>query len=220
MVDASRVEQIIGLLKQLYPSARCELDFSDPFQLLLATMLSAQCTDTRVNQVTPTLFAKFKHPCELMLVTAEDLEEDIRSCGLYRTKAKNILACSREICLRYGGKVPSTREQLEQLPGVGRKTANVVVYNAFTVPALAVDTHVYRVARRLQLARANTPEKVEQELCAIIPEKHWGEIHHLLIWHGRRVCSARNPSCPSCALNNLCPHFKEMNRNEQSPRHR
>jgi len=216
MVDDSRVEQIFGLLRQLYPSARCELNFSDPFQLLLATMLSAQCTDNRVNQVTPTLFAKFSGPCELMLASRAELEEIIKSCGLYRTKAHNILATSREICLKHSGLVPQLREQLEQLPGVGRKTANVVLSNAFHVPALAVDTHVFRVARRLQLAHSQTPERVEQELCALITEKYWGEFHHLLIWHGRRCCFARSPSCTTCVLNNLCPHIMEVNHHEPS----
>ncbi|MBS3937036.1 MAG: endonuclease III [Peptococcaceae bacterium] len=208
MVDSLGLGQIIGLLRELYPHAKCELNFSSPFELLLATILSAQCTDARVNQVTPALFAKYAHPCELMQVAPVDLEADIRSCGLYRNKAKNIVNCCRELCLRHNGQVPETVEDLRSLPGVGRKTANVVANTAFNVPALGVDTHVFRVARRLGLTSAKTAEKVELELCALLSIEDWGPMHHLLIWHGRRICHARHPQCHLCPLRNLCPHHK------------
>lgn len=198
-------QPIVEELSRLYPDAKCELDFTSPFQLLIATILSAQCTDERVNKVTPTLFEKYNAPFDLLKVAPESLEADIVSCGLFRNKAKNILAACRMMCEHYGGVVPPSLEELAKLPGVGRKTASVVAYNAFGIPAMAVDTHVFRVSRRLGLAAGRTPEKVEQELCSLLPKNLWGHTHHLLIWHGRRVCYARKPECSGCTISVYCP---------------
>jgi len=206
MVESPKIFEIFRLLRELYPHAQCELNFSSPFELLIATILSAQCTDRRVNLITKDLFAKYKHPSAYVEATLPELEGDIRSCGLYRTKAKNIVNCCRELCSRYECRVPVTIAELRSLPGVGRKTANVVAATAFHVPALGVDTHVYRLARRLGLAFGQTPEKVEQELCAKLPPEDWIAAHHLLIWHGRRTCHARKPDCAICPLANYCDH--------------
>jgi endonuclease-3 len=202
-------ESIFNLLRQLYPDAHCELHFADPFQLLIATVLSAQSTDRRVNEVTAGLFAKYKSACDLLSVQQQELEAEIKSLGLYRHKARNILALCRVLCERFGGEVPRTIDELLVLPGVGRKTASVVVSNAFGVPALAVDTHVFRVARRLGLAKGKTPAAVEAELCSLLPQALWSEAHHRLIWHGRRVCHARSPQCKTCALLAVCPTGQE-----------
>ncbi len=189
----------------LYPDARCELNFANPFQLLVATILSAQCTDVRVNEVTARLFGKYKSAHDLVSAEQPVLEEEIRSLGLFRHKARNILALCRVLCERFAGEVPRTIEELMELPGVGRKTASVVVNNAFGVPALAVDTHVFRVARRLGWAHGKTPLVVELELRRMLPPALWGAVHHLLIWHGRRVCFARSPACGMCLLQVVCP---------------
>jgi len=197
-------KRIYDELCKLYPDARCELNFSTPFQLLLATVLSAQCTDVRVNEVTARLFAKYTSAYDLLAVEQHALEEEIRSLGLFRHKARSILALCRVLCERFAGEVPRTMEELMELPGVGRKTAGVVVNNAFGVPALAVDTHVFRVAKRLGWADGKTPFAVEQELRSRLPQELWGEVHHLLIWHGRRVCFARSPACAACPLRVAC----------------
>jgi endonuclease-3 len=197
-------------LNELYPEARCELVFSTPFELLIATILSAQCTDERVNKVTPALFAKYPHPRDYTLVPPHVLEEEIRSCGLFRSKARNIIACCRELMDRFTGEVPNTIEELESLPGVGRKTANVVASNAFGIPAIAVDTHVFRVARRLGLATGSTTLAVEAELCQAFPQEYWSHMHHLLIWHGRRVCDARKPRCGECTVQGCCHYYPTM----------
>lgn len=196
-------ESVVRELRRLYPNARCELDFASPFQLLLATVLSAQCTDVRVNEVTAKLFAKYPSAYDLLSLEQATLEVEIRSLGLFRHKARNILALCRVLCERFACEVPRTIEELMELPGVGRKTASVVVNNAFGVAALAVDTHVFRVAKRLGWAEGKTPFVVEQELRALLPEAIWGEVHHLLIWHGRRLCYARLPACVACPVREL-----------------
>ncbi|MBT9155335.1 MAG: Endonuclease III [Firmicutes bacterium] len=201
---AAEWESVVEELCKLYPDARCELNFANPFQLLVATVLSAQCTDVRVNEVTAKLFAKYTSAYDLLPVEQQVLEEELRSLGLFRHKARNILALCRVLCERFGGEVPRTIDELVALPGVGRKTANVVVNNAFGVPALAVDTHVFRVAMRLGWARGKTPLAVEAELCRLLPQSLWGDVHHLLIWHGRRVCHARSPVCETCSLRAMC----------------
>ena len=202
--EQEKWEGVVRELRKLYPDARCELNFSTPFQLLLATVLSAQCTDVRVNEVTTRLFAKYTSAYDLLAVEQQALEEEIRSLGLFRHKARNIIALCRVLCERFAGDVPRTIAELMELPGVGRKTAGVVVNNAFGVPALAVDTHVFRVARRLGWTDAKTPFAVEEELRSLLPQELWGEVHHLLIWHGRRVCLARSPACARCALRVAC----------------
>ncbi len=192
-------------LRAAYPDARCALDHADPFQLVVATILSAQCTDARVNLTTPALFARYPDAASLAGARTEELENLIKSTGFFRNKAKNLIGLGQALVARHGGRVPSDPEALGALPGVGQKTANVVLANAFGVPALAVDTHIFRVARRLGLSRATTPEKVEADLCRRFPREDWIELHHQLIFHGRRVCDARRPACAACPLLDLCP---------------
>ena len=197
--------KVLEELTRLYPEARAELRFSNPFETLIATILSAQCTDKRVNLVTAKLFPAYPDAFAMAKLTPEQLEPMIRECGLYHSKAKNIVAASRALVEQYGGRVPDSREALMKLPGVGRKTAGVVLMAAFGDDQIPVDTHVFRLANRIGLACADTPEKVEKQLREIIPEGERAHAHHLLIWHGRRCCSARKPACERCPLNDgLC----------------
>ncbi|MBL0311893.1 MAG: endonuclease III [Holophagaceae bacterium] len=191
-------------LAQAYPDAKCALDHADPFQLVVATVLSAQCTDSRVNITTPALFARYPDAASLARANPAELEGLIRSTGFYHNKAKNLLGLANALLTRHSGKVPNDAHQLAALPGVGQKTANVVLANAFGVPALAVDTHIFRVARRLGLSAGKTPEKVEADLCRLFPREDWIELHHQLIFHGRRCCDARKPDCGNCAALSLC----------------
>jgi endonuclease-3 len=200
-----KIESIMARLAQAYPEARCALDHGDPFQLLVATVLSAQCTDARVNLTTPALFARFPDPAALAGASSGELESLIHATGFFRNKARNLVGMAQALLARHGGRVPGDMEALAALPGVGRKTANVVLANAFGVPALPVDTHLFRVARRLGLSTANTPEGVEADLCAAFPRDAWILLHHQLITHGRRVCDARRPACPACPLLDGCP---------------
>lgn len=200
-----KVVRILDALSELYPEARPELRFSNPFETLIATILSAQCTDKRVNMVTETLFRDYPNAESMGMLTQEALEERIRECGLYRMKAKHILDACHAITEQFGGKVPETREELMRLPGVGQKTAGVVLMAAFGDDQIPVDTHVFRLSKRIGLANADTPEKTEIQLRECIPEGERAHAHHLLIWHGRRCCSARNPECGRCPLNGgLC----------------
>ena len=192
-------------LAAAYPDARCALDHVDPFQLVVATVLSAQCTDARVNLTTPALFRRCPDPAALAAVGLEELEGLIRSTGFFHNKARNLKAMAMALEARHGGRVPGDMAALAALPGVGQKTANVVLANAFGVPALAVDTHIFRVARRLGLSKGTTPEKVEADVCRLFPPSLWIDLHHQLILHGRRVCGARKPDCPGCPLRDLCP---------------
>ncbi|MBK9797143.1 MAG: endonuclease III [Holophagaceae bacterium] len=192
-------------LREAYPDARCALDHGDPFQLVVATILSAQCTDARVNLTTPALFARFPDAASLAAASLEELEGLIKSTGFYHNKARNLIGLGQALMARHGGQVPADLATLTALPGVGQKTANVVLSNAFGVPALPVDTHIFRVARRLGLSKATTPEKVEADLCRHFPREDWIELHHQLIFHGRRVCDARRPDCGGCTLLDLCP---------------
>ncbi len=195
-------------LKKLYPDARPALRFRSPYELLVAVILSAQCTDERVNKVTEVLFREYNTPGKMVTLSAEELERYIFSCGFYRNKAAHILSASRDILEKFGGQVPDTLEELRTLAGVGRKTANVVYSVAFGGDAIAVDTHVFRVANRTGLAKGNTPEKVEEGLMAVIPKEEWSKAHHLLIWHGRLVCRSQKPACASCALHEWCEYAK------------
>ena len=188
-----------------YPDARCALDHQDPFQLVVATILSAQCTDARVNLTTPALFARFPDATSLAAARLEELEALIKSTGFYHNKAKNLIGLGQALIAKHGGVVPSDLATLTALPGVGQKTANVVLSNAFGIPALPVDTHIFRVARRLGLSKGSTPEKVEADLCRLFPRDQWIDLHHQLIFHGRRVCDARRPDCAACSLLDLCP---------------
>ena len=193
-------------LSALYPDAQCELQFRTPLELLVATILSAQCTDERVNVVTRTLFEKYRGPEDYLAVPQEELEADIHSTGFFRNKAKNIRGACRRILEAYGGEVPGTMEELLTLPGVARKTANVVLGNIFNrAEGIAVDTHVTRLSGLLGLSEHTDPVKIERDLMARFPRKHWTALSHLLILHGRRVCVARRPNCPGCTLNDLCP---------------
>lgn len=203
-------EKILAQLKACYPEVKSGLRFSNPFELLIATILSAQSTDKQVNKVTLNLFKKYPDVHSLSKLTPEELAEEIKSIGLYKNKSKNIIAACKVLIEKYGGEVPSTREELMQLPGVGRKTANVVLSNAFNVPAIAVDTHVFRVANRLGLAESKDPLETEKQLMAVIPREDWSDAHHWLIWHGRMVCKARNPQCEKCKLNGLCKNVGKL----------
>ena len=194
---------ILAELQRLYPDARPELNFTNPYETLVATMLSAQCTDKQVNKVTPAVFARYPDAASMAAASVEDLYPMVKSCG-FKSKAGNIIEACRLIVARHGGESPGTMEELTALPGVGRKTANVVLANAFHVPALAVDTHVFRVSNRLGLADAKTVEDTEKQLMRAIPKKDWCDAHHWLIWHGRRVCKAQHPLCGECALRPLC----------------
>ncbi len=210
-MDKDKARAVMEALEELYPGAKAELHFRNPYETLIATILSAQCTDKRVNQVTEALFEKYPNAAAMARLEPEELEPLIKSCGLYHNKAKNIVAACRALVDEYDGKVPDTREALMKLPGVGQKTAGVVLLAAFGDDQIPVDTHVFRVSRRIGLADANTPEKVEAQLRQILPRETWSLGHHLIIWHGRRCCAARNPACERCPLNDgLCEKHMEQ----------
>jgi len=200
-----RVLRILNTLRHHYPGVRCALEFSNPMELLVATVLSAQCTDKRVNLVTPSLFRKYRDASDYAAADPSELEEAIRSTGFYKNKAKHIRAAAGEIVRRHGGKVPRRLEDLVALPGVGRKTANVILGNAFAVPGIAVDTHMIRVNRRLGLTDEQDPVKIERDLMALVPRRDWTRYSHWIIHHGRVCCSARRPRCPICPVREYCP---------------
>jgi endonuclease-3 len=201
----ARVNQILTVLDEMFPNAKCELDHTNSFELLIAVMLSAQTTDKSVNKLTSTLFQKYKTPTDFLNVSLEQLEQDLKQIGLYKNKAKNIQKISKSLIERFEGNVPSSQEELESLAGVGRKTANVVLSVWFNVPRIAVDTHVERVSKRLKLAYKNdTVIKVEEKLMRKIPKNKWSDTHHKMIFFGRYHCTARNPKCDSCKLKELC----------------
>ncbi len=206
IVPNPALPRILEVLAAAYPDAHCELDYRTPFQLLIATILSAQCTDVRVNQVTKDLFRKYRKPQDFLEVDPEVLEEDIRSTGFYRNKAKNIRRACQAIVEEHGGRVPRTMEELRKLGGVGRKTANVVLGNIWGNPdGVVVDTHVARISYKLALTDETDPVKIERELNRLIPREHWVQFPHWMIWHGRRVCRARSPRCDECVLYADCP---------------
>jgi len=204
LISKAKVQEVLNILGRTYPDAKCALHFSTPFELLIATVLSAQCTDARVNLVTARLCRKYHGPEDYASISPDILEVDIKELGLFRLKAQHIVALSRVLLETYGGEVPQTREELVKLPGVGRKTANVVLSNAFGVPAIAVDTHVQRVANRIGLADSETVDGTERMLCERIPRAVWSDAHHWLIHHGRQVCTARKPNCPECPIRDYC----------------
>lgn len=204
-----RTAEIIKRLKKAYPDAHCALNHTNAFELLIATILSAQCTDRQVNIVTADLFRKFRKPQDYVDVSQEELEKDIRSIGFYRSKAKNIQAASETINKNFGGKVPDKMEELLTLNGVGRKTANVVLGNAFGIASgIVVDTHVERLSQRLELTKNKTPDKIEQDLEKLVPKNDWVMFSHWLIFHGRQICQARKPKCTECVLGDICPSYK------------
>ena len=200
--------EILEELEELYPEAKAELVFSNPYEMLVATILSAQCTDKQVNRVTPAVFARYPDATAMAGAQEEELYPMVKSCG-FKSKAGNIIAACRIIRDTYGGEVPHTLEELTALPGVGRKTANVVLSNAFGIPAFAVDTHVFRVSNRLGLCRADTVEETEKQMTRLIPRENWGRAHHWLIWHGRRVCKAQRPLCETCGLKENCTYYRK-----------
>ena len=197
-------KQILAKLEETYPEAKAELVFSNPYEMMVATILSAQCTDRQVNRVTPAVFARYPDVAAMAEAAEEELYPMVKSCG-FKSKAGNIIAACRMIRDEFGGEGPRTLEELTRLPGVGRKTANVVLSNAFGIPAFAVDTHVFRVSNRLGLCRADTVEETERQMTKLIPREKWGQAHHWLIWHGRRICRAQRPLCGECPLRELCP---------------
>jgi endonuclease-3 len=202
----ARTQQIIAGLKTAYPTAHCELNFSNPLELLVATILSAQCTDKRVNIVTAELFKKYRAASDYADAPLAELEHAVKTTGFFRNKARNIQACCRKLVERHGGEVPRTMEELHALDGVGRKTANVVLGNAFGInEGVVVDTHVSRLSQRLGLTREKTPEKIEEALAKLVPREEWTLFSHWLIWHGRRRCDARKPDCANCEIQKLCP---------------
>jgi endonuclease-3 len=205
---SARLNRIIAGLKQAYPDAHCELDHANPLELLIATILSAQCTDKRVNLVTAELFQKYRSAADYARAPLAELERAIKSTGFFRNKAKSIKTCCQAIVQKHEGRVPRTMAELTQLGGVGRKTANVVLGNAFNLNCgVVVDTHVGRLAQRLGLTKETAPERIEQELMKLLPRKQWTMFSHWLIWHGRRRCLARNPDCPNCEIKALCPRL-------------
>lgn len=221
MDNGKRVREIIRRLQREYPDAKCALNHSNAFELLIATILSAQCTDERVNKVTAELFRKYRGPADFAAVRQEELERDIHSTGFYRNKAKNIIAASRLILEKFNGQVPTRMEDLLTLPGVARKTANVVLGCAYGIAeGIVVDTHVSRLSQRLGLTKNTAPEKIEKDLMQIVPKRHWVMFSHWLIFHGRKVCKARNPACGECVLADLCPSYPVFmaGKNKQIPR--
>jgi endonuclease III len=204
-----KIKKIIPLLKKMHPQARCELNHSNPLELLVATILSAQCTDKRVNQVTPYLFKKYPTARAYRDSAPGELEEEIKSTGFFRNKAKMIRECARELETRFNGKVPSRLEDLVTLPGIGRKTANVILGTAFGVSGIVVDTHMLRVSARLGLTKNTDPVKVEFELMEMVPKKDWIDFSHLIVFHGRYICNARKPLCDQCALTPYCDYFQK-----------
>lgn len=208
MLSKKKINIVLDILEETFPDARAELDFTNPFELLIATILSAQCTDVQVNKTTKELFKDLKTPYDYIELSQEELGKRIRSCGFYNTKSKNILATCHILIDKYGGEIPQTLEELMTLPGVGRKTANVVVSNAFDTPAIAVDTHVFRVSNRIGLAKNNNVLDTEKDLMNNIDRDRWTKAHHLLIFHGRRICKAQRPLCEECPIREYCNYYK------------
>jgi endonuclease-3 len=211
MTRAERALALCAALRKIYPDAHCELTFSSPLELLVATILSAQCTDVQVNKVTPALFKKYRTACDYAESDSTELEQDLKAIGLYRAKAKNIRLAGQMLVEKHGGDVPQTMEELVELPGVGRKTANVVLGNAFGKNiGVVVDTHVARLSARLGLTTEMDPKKIEPALMKLIPQPDWTIFSHWLIFHGRRRCKAQNPDCPNCEITELCPSYPKF----------
>mgnify|MGYP000851932874 CR=1 FL=1 len=216
MLTKEEIKEVIDILLELYPDAKAELNFTSDFELLIATILSAQCTDVQVNKTTEKLFKDYNRPEDYLQLTEEELGQKIRSCGFYKTKSRNILATCNLLIEKFDGQVPDTLEELTTLPGVGRKTANVVLSNAFSKPAIAVDTHVFRVSNRIGLADSKNVLDTEKDLMKNIDKEMWSKAHHLIIFHGRRICKARRPLCEKCPLTDYCFYFKERINNRKN----
>jgi endonuclease-3 len=208
--DQKRVTEIIKILSKEIPDSRIALRFSNPLELLIATILSAQCTDIKVNQVTVDLFKKYRSAKDYAESNLAKLEEEIRPTGFYRNKAKSLQKCCQELVKRFGGGIPKTLEELVTLPGVGRKTANVILGNAFGIPGVVVDTHVHRVSQRIGLTKNDDPVKIEFDLMEIAPKEEWTHFSNLLVWHGRRTCTAKKPLCGTCPIRNLCDYGSKL----------
>jgi endonuclease-3 len=208
--DQKRVTEIIKFLSKEIPDSRIALKFSNPLELLIATILSAQCTDIKVNQVTVDLFKKYRSAKDYAESNLAKLEEEIRPTGFYRNKAKSLQKCCQELVKRFGGEIPKTLEELVTLPGVGRKTANVILGNAFGIPGIVVDTHVHRVSQRIGLTKNDDPVKIEFDLMEIAPKEEWTHFSNLLVWHGRRTCAAKKPLCGTCPIRNLCDYESKL----------
>lgn len=211
-----RTKEVLELLKQEYPDAKCELNYKTPFQLLVATILSAQTTDKKVNEVTKTLFEDYPDVESFSKITQEELENRIKVIGLYRNKTKNLLMMCKQLKENFNGEVPKTIEEISSLAGAGRKTANVVISNAFNIPAIAVDTHVFRVSNRIGVADGKNVLEVEKQLQKEIPKNLWSLTHHLIIFHGRRCCVAKSPKCSECVINKYCKYYKEIIKKDEN----
>ena len=204
---------VIEILKNTYPDAKCSLDFKTPFELMIAVMLSAQCTDERVNKTTPAIFARCSTPEEFIEIPIEELEELVHPCGFYKNKSKNIKLASQKILNDFNGKVPTTMEELITIPGVGRKSANVIMLEAFNKPqGIAVDTHAKRISNRIGFSSESEPTKIEQDLLKLIPNKYYRDVNHVLVWHGRNTCTAAKPKCSICPVKQYCKYFKETSK--------
>ena len=200
--------EIIKKLKQAYPDATCSLDFTSPFEMMVSVVLSAQCTDERVNKTTPNLFKKYNTPEKMSKIRIEELEELIHPCGFYKNKAKNILAASKILVEKYKGIVPNTMEELQSLPGVGRKSANVIMLEAFKNPqGIAIDTHAKRISNKIGFSKQTEPEKIEKDLLKVVPKEYYYDVNHLLVWHGRKTCIARKPLCENCPIKEYCNEY-------------
>ena len=208
-MNKDKRKKILEILEETYKGATCGLDFNSPFELLISTILSAQCTDERVNMVTKELYKEYNTPEAILSLTETELGKKIHSCGFYKNKSKNILGACRAIVEKHNGEVPRTMEELIELPGVGRKTANVVLSNALGVPAIAVDTHVFRISNRTGFAPGDNVEVVEEKLMKYVPKKMWSDAHHYIIWHGRKICDARKPKCHECPIAEYCDYVNK-----------
>ena len=204
-MNKQKAVEIVKILKEMYPDAKCSLDFQTPFEMLVAVCLSAQCTDERVNKTTPSIFAQYDTPEDFANAKLEDLEKLVRPCGFYKNKSKNLISAGKTIVSDFDGKVPQTMDELITIPGVGRKSANVIMLEAFDNPqGIAVDTHCKRIANRLGFSNESDPLKIEKDLCTYISKKYWKDVNHILIWHGRTICTSRNPKCSRCKLKKYC----------------
>jgi len=207
-LNLTQAKELVETLKTSYPDATCSLDFSTPFEMVVSVMLSAQCTDERVNKTTPSIFSKYRTPEAFASIELSELEALIHPCGFYKNKAKNLKAASKKIIDDFNGEIPQTMDELITIPGVGRKSANVIMLEAFNNPqGIAVDTHCKRIANRLEFSSEKEPEKIEQDLCRLIPKEYWKDVNHILIWHGRNTCSSQSPKCDICPLNNSCKTY-------------
>lgn len=216
MKSKNEAIKIIEILKEFYPDCRCSLDFTTPFEMLIAVMLSAQCTDERVNKTTPNLFKKYNTPEAIASINIKELEKIIHPCGFYRNKAKNMKLCSQKLLDDFNGVVPHNMKDLQSLPGIGRKSANVIMLEAFQNPVgIAVDTHAKRISNKLGLSQETDPVKIEQDLLKVIPKKYYYDVNHLLVWHGRNICNARKPECEKCPINMYCDFYKKKNKDLQ-----